>query len=266
MSGGRTCGEMEPENPMKCFHSGRWPTILALTFVLLAACSGPDSGDDRDPTPSPTATGTATVAPSPTVIASPTVAATPTVEPTATQAASPTVVSSPTTSASPTRDTSDLKTELPELADISAEGYIIAEEGTRTAQELANFYSDPSAHLDRLNDWGFKRHAFRAFSGPGDSLELPYDVLATINEYGSPAQAAEALQWLLRLATTTGATEVDPPRVGDSAVALTVPTSGGEPTASIYVQSAALVYVYFAQGGMPLDFIEAVTERVFARR
>lgn len=151
------------------------------------------------------------------------------------------------------------------MSELPAEGYIIAEEGTRTAQELANAYSDPAAHLDRLNDWGFQRHAFRAFNGPGGSAELPYSVLTTVNEYGSPEQAEEALQWLRRLGTTTGATEVDPPRVGDSTVSLTIPTADGELTASIYVRSGAIVYVYFAQGGEPLEFVEVVAQNVFGR-
>jgi hypothetical protein len=247
---------------------GRWLASAAVAIALLAACSGPDTGDDNDPTPTATATtpATETVAPSPTLMATATVAASPTIEPTETLSSSPTAVGTATLSASPTHDLSDLSTELPELAELPAEGYIIAEEGSRTAQELANAYSDNAAHLDRLNEWGFKRHVFRSFSGPTDSADLPYLILTTVNEYGSPEQAEDALQWLKILGTTQGASEVDPPRVGDSAVALTLPTASGDATASIYVRNGAVVYVYFAEGGKPLPIVEAIAEKVFARR
>lgn len=241
------------------------PAVVLLAVLILAlACSGPETGDDSDPTPTPTATPTSTPVP-------PTPTATPTSVPTATPNASPTL--SPTTaSASPTLGASptavaDLQSRLPALADLPAggAGYIIGEEGTRSAQELANAYSDPAAHLQRLNTWGFKRHVFRAFARDDESGNLPSTILATINEYGSPDQAADALAWLRRLATTQGATEADAPKLGDEAVAVTQPTAGGSPTASIYVRDGALVFVYFAQGGDPLPAISSIASTVISR-
>lgn len=245
----------------------RWWLVDAALVLLLVgtlACSGPDSGDDFDPTPTPTPTPTATPVP-PTPTATPTVV--PTKTPVATPTVSPTVASaSPTLGASPTA-VEDLATRLPAVADLpgGGAGYIIAEEGTRTAQDLANAYSDPAAHLQRLNTWGFKRHVFRAFARDDEAGGLPLTVLATINEYGSPEQASDAVLWLKRLATTQGATESDPPALGDEAVAVTQPTAGGTPTASIYVRDGALVYVYFAQGGDPLPAIRTLAETVLRR-
>lgn len=243
--------------------TGRLPVVVLLTVVLilLLACSGPDSGDDADPTPTPTATPTATPIP-------PT--ATPTVVPTATPMPSPTV--SPTiTSASPTAGASptavaELQSLLPTLVDLpgGGAGYIIAEEGSRSAQELAT-YSDPAAHLQRLNSWGFKRHVFRAFARDDEAGGLPLTILATINEYGSPDQATDALTWLQRLATTQGATEAEPPKLGDEAVAVTQPTASGVPTASIYVRVGATVFVYFAQGGDPLPAVSSIASTVLSR-
>jgi hypothetical protein len=141
-----------------------------------------------------------------------------------------------------------------------------AEEGSRTAQELANAYADPVAHLQRLEDWGFQEHVFRAFSRtPAAGDTLPYYVLSTINEYGSPEQADAALQWLRASQTTLGATLQDAPDIGDDRVALTVNTRDGIPTASLYVRSGNHVFIFFAEGGDPLPSVVSVAQRVFER-
>lgn len=240
------------------------PVVALLVVVLALACSGPESGDDSDPTPTPTTTPTATPVPPtpttpPTVVPTATVAASPTISPTA-ASASPTLGASPTAIA-------ELQSRLPALTDLpnGGEGYSIAEEGTRSAQELANAYADPAAHLQRLNTWGFKRHVFRAFVRGDEADGRPSTILATINEYGSPDQASDALLWLNRLATTQGATEAEPPALGDEAVAVTQPTSGGVPTASIYIRDGAYVYVYFAQGGDPLPAISTIATTALSR-
>ncbi|MGE3845149.1 MAG: hypothetical protein AB7I50_26615 [Vicinamibacterales bacterium] len=144
--------------------------------------------------------------------------------------------------------------------------YTIAEEGTRTAEELAEAYADPAAHLRRLDEWGFKRHIFRAFSlENSNDNRLPPTILATINLYGSDEQAEDALQWLRQLGTATGATDAEAPSIGDNAVALTVPTSDGVSTASIYVRDGAILFVYFAEGGDPLPAVTGIATKVFSR-
>jgi hypothetical protein len=157
--------------------------------------------------------------------------------------------------------------ELATLEELQATGYELQEEGTRSAQDLANAYAEPGAHLQRLQDWGFEEHAFRAFVRPGaaEGETEPDYVLVTINEYGSAELADNALLWLFRLGTSQGATEAEAPEIGDSRAAITVPTAGGEPTASIYVRREQFVYVFFAQGGDPLPMIRGLAERVFSR-
>lgn len=253
-------------------HSKRVTRSLALATLAVAtavACAGPETGDDRDPTPTPTATATATASPTPeppTPTASPTVAPTETPEATATREASPTVAASPTVEATPTAEDVALPERLPLLADMPAQGYTIAEEGTRTAEELANAYADAPAHLRRLDEWGFKQHLYRAFRpSSAENDQLPPFILGTINEYGSDEQAEAALQWLKQLGTATGATDAEPPRVGDNAVALTVPTSDGVPTASVYVRDGAVLFVYFAEGGDPLPAVVGIATKVFDR-
>jgi hypothetical protein len=182
--------------------------------------------------------------------------------------ASPTTNASPSVgSGSPTSSTQQLKDELPLLADLPAEGFTIASEGTHTAQELANGYADNAAHLQRLTDWGFKAHVYREFAHAASGADdpLPFDILCTVNQYGSPDQAQLAIEFLKKLDLSQGKTEVDAPNVGEVAVALTVPTADGTPTASIYVRKGDSVYVYFAEGGKPLEAVTAIAQKVFAR-
>jgi len=249
---------------------------LALTVLVMAiatACTGPDTGDDRDPTPTPTETATPTPSPTPeppmpTVEASPTVAPTATPEPTPTTDASPTRSASPTVAASPTAEPVASNAWLPTLAEMPGDGYFVAEEGSRTAQELANAYVDQAAHLRRLGEWGFKQHLYRAFarSSSSDTDTLPYAILTTINEYGSDEQADAALEWLRQLGTATGATPAEAPQIGENAVALTVPTSTGVPTASVYIRQGPTLFVYFGEGGDPLAAISTVAANVFSRQ
>ena len=147
------------------------------------------------------------------------------------------------------------------------EGFIIAEEGSRTAQDLANAYADPAAHLQRLNEWGFRRHVYRAFSrdATGETDALPTTILTTVNEYGSPEQAEEAIDWLARLARTQGATEAEGVGFGDRVEAFTVATASGYPTASIYIRLGASILVYYAEGGDPLPAVVQIATAVSRR-
>jgi hypothetical protein len=269
----RRVKDVDPTDRRRSRRRSRdWLTALVVVLLLSAACSGPATGDDSDPTPTATATSVPTETP----------AATPTTPPTATlpPATATVALASPTTSASatsnaspsvasgsPTSASQQLKDELPKLADMPGEGFTISAEGTHTAQELANGYSDNAAHLQRLTDWGFKAHVYREFghtsTGPDDPL--PFDILCTVNVYGSPEQAQMAIDFLKKLDLSQGKQEVDAPSVGDMAVALTVLTADGTPTASIYVKKGDSVYVYFAEGGKPLDAVSAIAQKVFAR-
>lgn len=264
-----------PANRLPARHLkyiSRRVAIVTCGLALVAACAGPETGDDRDPTATPTTTATATAPPTqppPTATASSTPPPTQTPEPTATPAASPTEAASPTSapSATPTVAELTLPERLPLLAELPGQGYSIAEEGTRTAGELANAYSDAPAHLRRLEEWGFKQHLFRSFTQPAsnDNDPLPTVILTTINEYGSDEQADAALVWLRQLGTATGATAAEAPQLGDNAVALTVPTSDGVPTASIYIRDGAVLFVYFAEGGDPLPAVDGIAKKVFGR-
>jgi hypothetical protein len=256
-----------------------WLLSVAALLALLAACTGPEARGTVDPTFTPTPTETPTPVP-PTPTETPSPEPSPTVEPSPTPEPSPTATVSPSPTASPTPDPAatptvippppdagdDLTAWLATSADLPSDDYAVAEEGRRTAQDLANAYSDPVAHLQRLEEWGFQQHVFRAFSRmPVSGDTLPYFILSTINEYGSDEQANAALQWLRSSQTTLGAEVQEGPAVGDDRIALTVPTREGIPTASLYVRSGPLVYIYFAEGGDPLAAVRTVAERVFNR-
>jgi hypothetical protein len=155
---------------------------------------------------------------------------------------------------------------LPTLDEIGS-GFTLANQGARTALELANAYEDSGAHLDRLNEWGFREHVFREFTHQrtGDDDPLPAFVLATVNEYGSPEQADLALAWLMTLNTSQGQTLADPPEVGDNGFASTVTTAAGQPSATIFIRLEERVYAYYAEEGDPLPFVSQLAERVFER-
>ncbi|CAN5620610.1 hypothetical protein BH23CHL2_BH23CHL2_09620 [soil metagenome] len=255
-----------PGRPIQLFA-----LIGVIALIVAVACAGPERRDDTDATSPPAVPPTDAAAaaspsitsdeasnptredatPTPIEVASPTPspvseAATPTVEPTATA----TVTATPIPIS--------LDDSLPGTEDLPGEGFFLANQGTLTALDLANSYQDASAHLERLDNWGFKEHVFREYSrdltGPDDPI--PGYVLTTVNEYGSGDQAADALDWLRSLNASQGQVFVDPdPDLGDGAFASSVETADGSSTAIVYVQIGARVYAYFAQGGEPLDFV-----------
>lgn len=260
------------------FRSALLSASMLTALVTLLACTGPEPRGAVDPTFTPTITPTPTDVPAtptqtpeptqtPTPSPTPEPTQTPTTEPTPTVDPSPTTELTPTVEVTPTVEDVGLSGRLVTLEEIGSPDYVLQEEGTRSAQELANAYMDSGAHLQRLQDWGFEQHVFRAFVRPGGNEGDPEPdyILATINEYGSDEHAAEALNWLFRLGTSQGATEAEAPDVGDSSVAITIPTTGGEPTASIYIRVDQFVYIYFAQGGDPLPALSDIAVRVFSR-
>ena len=238
--------------------------IFLGVLAVLAACAGPEDRDDTDPTvtlaaqlASPTfsftatatategqlatATQTSTAQPSPTSTLSPTPEPTPSPEPTATSTSVPIA----------------LEDSLPSETQLPIDGYFLANQGSRSALDLANSYADSSAHLERLDEWGFKEHLFREYSREpeGDEDPAPDFVLTTVNEYGGSDQATDVLDWLRLLNASQGHEFVDPsPQIGDGAIASSVRTSTGVDTAIVFVQLGPRIFAYFAQGGIPLEF------------
>ncbi|MEZ4569005.1 MAG: hypothetical protein R2849_01465 [Thermomicrobiales bacterium] len=249
--------------------------MMPIIAATLAACTGPDDRDDVDATATIEDQSTiviVTATPSedqaarePTATEEP--EATPTVSPTPSPTQSPTP-EPPTATPEPTATATalplSLSESLPREDQLPAEGFFLANQGTRSALELANSYQDSSAHLERLDNWGFKEHLFREYghesAGPDDTT--PTYLLTTVNEYGSDEQGAEALEWLRSLNSSQGQTFVEPdPDLGDAAFASSVLTADGSESAIVYVLIGPRVYAYFAQGGEPLDFaLQLATE------
>lgn len=259
--------------------------LLLLLAVLVVACTGPDNRDDNDSTATPTATvpatpvaagatpteeqARATAGETETPQATPDATEDETAEPTRTATSEP--IPTPTTEVTPTEAASPtptplamgLEESLPLIEQLGDPGFYLANQGSQSALDLANSYSDSSAHLERLDNWGFKEHQFREFgrepTGPDDPL--PVYVLATVNEYGSPEQANEAMDWLESLNRSQGHEFVDPPPTfGDRTIASSVATADGAPSSIVFVQIGPRVYAYFAQGGQPLDFVLRLAE------
>ena len=242
---------------------------IAALIALIVACAGPDDRDDSDPTrtlaeqptelavtSSATDESEADASPTDDATGSPTETAAPTPSPTTPP--SPTPTEEPAATETPTALPVNLDESLPGAEDLPGENYFLANEGTQSALDLANSYQDSSAHLERLDEWGFREHIFREYSheSTGEGDPLPGYVLTTVNEYGSDEQAADALDWLRSLNASQGQEFVDPdPDLADGAFASSVGTADGTRTAIVYVQLGPRVYAYFAQGGEPLDFV-----------
>jgi hypothetical protein len=155
---------------------------------------------------------------------------------------------------------------LPRLDELSEGGYIVADQGERSQEQLAQAYADPTAHLLRLEEWGFRQHVYREFTRQSvEDGALPNYVLATVNVYGSPEQADIAFQWLEDLQINQGARTAAAPELGDAAVAITVATAQGIATASVYIRYGSSTYIYYAEGGDPLPRVISIAEQVFGR-
>jgi hypothetical protein len=259
--------------------------VSVVVTVFLVACSGPDQFGGEGISPSatgePAAASTPVTEPesTPTADPTPTEEVTPEPEPTATEEpAEPTSTPEPTAEPEPTpTDEPEEPTPtpqpvppgdaLPVLEELSDGGYILANEGDRTADQLAQAYIDADAHLARLEEWGFQQHVFREFTrnptGEGDTL--PAYVLATVNVYGSPEQADLALQWLERLQVSQGATVVDPPDIGDAALSMTQQTTTGEAVAWVIYRLDDRIYIYYAQGNEPMPEATRIATTVHQR-
>lgn len=266
----------------------RWLAVTSLLFVLLlTACSGPDDFGDAIPTatatpePTSTPTSTPTEEPEPTATEEPTATAEPTAEATPTETAEPEdePTPSPTAEPEPTEGEpvptdepeppppSNPMDALPMLEELTEAGFIVADDGERSADQLAQSYVDPQAHLDRLESWGFSQHVFREFSrqSAGDDDPVPTYVLATINVYGSPEQVADAMQWLESSRTNQGGSVVERPELGDGAVALTQPTVEGDIAGWVFFGYGDRVYIYYTQGADPLPEALSLAQRVWER-
>lgn len=262
------------------------PVFIAVALIvslMLVACSGPDDFGAGLQTPSTAVLST----PENDVIATPTgtmrttataddSAGTPAIETPGSDAkrATPTAELTPTAEITPTPDVEPTATQealggmdsLPRLDELSDGGYIVADQGERSTEQLAQAYADPTAHLLRLEEWGFRQHVYREFTRQAaDADPLPTYVLATVNVYGSPEQADLAFQWLEDFQINQGARTADAPELGDATVAITVATSQGIPTASVYVRYGSSMYIYYAEGGDPLPQVISIAERVFGR-
>ncbi len=260
----------------------RLTTLIVVMGILLAAglsCAGPDSRDDRDPTATPAVTATSPESPAENATESEpsatleagtpteTIAATATATHTSEPSPTPTL-EAPSATASPTATATafplGLEASLPQTDQLSDPGFFLANQGSLSALDLANSYNDSSAHLERLDEWGFKEHLFREFGrdSAGDADPVPLYLLTTVNEYGSPEQALDAMDWLRALNSSQGHEFVDPaPEIGDLTIASGVETADGTPSAIVFVQMGPRIYAYFAQSGDPLAFVLALAEQ-----
>lgn len=247
--------------------------FFACVTALIVACTGPETLDDVDSTPTPAPEETSAPAAETTPATEPTEQAvepteTPTEEPEPTETPEPTPTVTPSPSPTPTHLPVGMNEGLPQVEELPVGEFTVANQGSRAAVDLANAYQDSASHLERLNEWGFQEHVFREFTHQRTVPEedpSPAYFLATINEYGSPEQAGMFFEWWSEFAHLQGHSEIEPPDIGDNAFASTVPTAEGEPTAFLYVQRGSRVFAYYAEEGNPVEFVTQVATTVFER-
>jgi hypothetical protein len=154
-------------------YFSRVPTIVAFT-------PSPDPTTVPRPSPTPTPYHTPTLTPVPT----PTIAPTPTVDDS--DEVTPSV---------------DAMNRLTESTDLPSE-FVTLTEGPLSAADISSDYSDPSAHLTRLKQWGFQEGAWRVFQIPtavaGDPDQDFFYFTSIAIKYGSASQAVSAVQFYLK--------------------------------------------------------------------
>lgn len=93
---------------------------------------------------------------------------------------------------------SNLLDKLPMLEELP-NGFAVTSDKTDSAADIAASYPDPNAHLDRLQQWGFKQGAERDFEIPSpglnDSMSKMILFNSAVSEFGSPEQARQAIEF-----------------------------------------------------------------------
>lgn len=247
--------------------------LLLLSAILLAACQA------RQPAnPAATATRSAELTAVAAIQATAT-AARPiavlelTPPPLPTPTPSPTLGTPGATPAPP----ASLLDQLPGLADLPAGFALDFEDPDVTAPEIAANYPDPSAHLDRLQGWGFAGSAYREFSIPSpginDALQRMIIFRAQVSRYGSPESTGEALRFQVEAAKSRQGwdlAQVSVQPLGDETVALqgTVESQGTTfIVAVLLVRRGDLLYRYegASLGYNPYPDVVAIAERTLSR-
>lgn len=117
----------------------------------------------------------------------------------------------------------------------------VVEEGSRTEEEIALTFEDPSEAADNLNEWGWRDHAYRNYAAPDGEVSGQNGVSraeVSLHEFESDSSASEALRYFAL--TRAEALDIEPaiaPLVGDGARVIKgeLPSGEGNET-TVYVR------------------------------
>jgi hypothetical protein len=248
--------------------------LLLLSAILLAACQARQPAANLAATATRSAELTAVAA-----IQATATAARPATLPglTPPPLPPPTPSPAPSTPGATPAPPASLLDQLPGLADLPPGFALDFEDPDVTAPEIAANYPDPSAHLDRLQAWGFAGSAYREFSipspGVNDAMQRMIIFRAQVSRYGSPESTGEALRFQVEAAKSRqgwSLTEVSTQPLGDETVALQGTAESDGTTfivAILLVRRGDLLYRYegASLGYNPYPDVVAIAERALSR-
>ena len=122
----------------------------------------------------------------------------------------------------------------------------VVEEGSRTEEEIAFTFEEPSEAADLLDEWGWRDHAYRNYAAPDGEVTGRNAVSraeVSLHEFESDGSASEALRYYAL--TRAEALDIEPaiaPLIGDAARVIKgeLPTGEGVET-TVYVRLGNLL-------------------------
>lgn len=230
--------------------------LIVFGWMLLRGEDGGDSGTNiaAVATESPAANDVAGA----NTDATPTPETTPTEAPQRTQPLSPTPTPRP---AGPAVDTSEagLTQLLPDPGIVPA-GF---DSGTDSSTDLAAVVALIGGNRQaeqNLADWGWTANVSRAFNNTAPSDGTTDALLASLHGFKDAPSAAAALTFYADYLASTGASDVDPPALGESARMLTSTDENGNVSVSLYVQQGPVLYRFWGVASAGGDPTQAVID------
>ena len=145
----------------------------------------------------------------------------------------------------------------------------VADEGTRTLDEHAASFADPTEAAQLLPEWGWQDNAYRLFEAPVDASGTRPYLYVSVTRFRDAGGAAAALPYVIQdLAAEIGHREIpSDTAVGDESRQFVAPIEGGTDL-TLYVRSGALIMrisVLLTEGDPVADPV-MVAEDIITRR
>lgn len=232
--------------------------LIVFGWMLLRGEDGGDSGTNiaavaTEPANAENAAGGASNAATPTPETAPTQAPQ---QPT--QPVSPTPTPPP---AGPAVDTSEagLTQLLPDPA-LAPAGFDSGTDSTNDFAAVVAAIGGNRQAEQNLTDWGWTANVSRAFNNTAPSDGSTDALLASLHGFKDAPSAAAALTFYADYLASTGASDVDPPALGDGARMLTSTDEAGNVSVSLYVQQGPVLYRFWGVASAGGDPTQAVID------